>query len=268
VFRYDALKKYIYQLEKRQSVHRQRYRDNEATEHSALISDVDGHPSSSGDDTDAVFRPLIDKEIDKVSAFYIKQEHELVLAVAELEALVHDEEERGRGDAHWTEDHEHDDEDDDEDDGDEEDDQVAELQPSARANGKDRASRSPSHTRRQSSEESGLEDSLASLPPLATAQLRGSARRGSSSRSPIATRSQGPGGRTMTSRLRDSVMSSGFLSWHGDAPNASTWNAGSHYAQDTRLLFKRKITNLYVSVTSLKSYAEVNQSGFRKILKK
>jgi len=46
------------------------------------------------------------------------------------------------------------------------------------------------------------------------------------------------------------------------------WTSQTDYAYDTRLLFKRKITNLYITLSSLKSYVEVNQSGFRKILKK
>jgi phosphate transporter len=48
----------------------------------------------------------------------------------------------------------------------------------------------------------------------------------------------------------------------------SVWTSGSDYAYDTRLLFKRRITTLYISFTNLKSYVEVNYSGFRKILKK
>lgn len=53
------------------------------------------------------------------------------------------------------------------------------------------------------------------------------------------------------------------------SPAADTiWNSKSNYAYDTRLLFKRRITTLFVSVSSLRSYAEVNYSGFRKILKK
>lgn len=44
--------------------------------------------------------------------------------------------------------------------------------------------------------------------------------------------------------------------------------SNSDYAWDTRLLFKRRITNLYVSTSSLKSYVELNYSGFRKVLKK
>jgi phosphate transporter len=263
VHRYDALKKYIYQLEKRQSVHRQRYHDTEASESSALISHVDG--GAEAEDTDAVFRPLIERDLVKVEAFYTKQEERLVQDVAGLEALVRDEEDCGRGDAHWVEDD--DEEDDDADDDDEANDALGEL-PSPTAPGAN--SSQSRHARRQTSQEtadSDMEDSIASLPPLATAQLHGSRRgRGSSSRSPIANRSIGR--RSLATRLKDSMMSSGILdSWDGGHAT-DTWTSNTHYARDTRLLFKRKITNLYVSLTSLKSYVEVNQSGFRKILKK
>ena len=46
------------------------------------------------------------------------------------------------------------------------------------------------------------------------------------------------------------------------------WTAKTGYAWDMRLLFKRRITNLYVAVSALKSYVDTNYSGFRKILKK
>lgn len=48
----------------------------------------------------------------------------------------------------------------------------------------------------------------------------------------------------------------------------SIWTAKTNYAYDTRVLFKRKITNLFISFTSLRSYVELNYTGFRKILKK
>lgn len=59
--------------------------------------------------------------------------------------------------------------------------------------------------------------------------------------------------------MRDSITS---------LPAQSVWTARTNYAWDIRLMFKRRITNLYVSFCSLKSYVEVNYSGFRKILKK
>ncbi|KAF9021958.1 Sodium/sulfate symporter [Hymenopellis radicata] len=51
-------------------------------------------------------------------------------------------------------------------------------------------------------------------------------------------------------------------------PSDTIWTAKTNYAYDTRLLFKRRITTLYIAFTSLRSYVEINYSGFRKILKK
>ena len=48
----------------------------------------------------------------------------------------------------------------------------------------------------------------------------------------------------------------------------SVWTARSDYAYDLRLLFKRRIRILYIAFTNLRSYVEVNFSGFRKIIKK
>lgn len=50
--------------------------------------------------------------------------------------------------------------------------------------------------------------------------------------------------------------------------NHTVWTARSDYAYDMRLLFKRRIRNLYIAFTNLRSYVEVNYSGFRKIIKK
>ena len=48
----------------------------------------------------------------------------------------------------------------------------------------------------------------------------------------------------------------------------TVWTARSDYAYDIRLLFKRRIRNLHIAFTNLRSYVEVNYSGFRKIIKK
>ena len=110
-----------------------------------------------------------------------------------------------------------------------------------------------------------LEASIASLRSQAQAhepgesapqQLLPPAGRGSStSRSPIRA------ARAVATRLfrKDSVAS--------DYPE-TVWTARNSYAMDIQLLFKRRITNLYLSLTSLRSYVELNYTGFRKILKK
>lgn len=48
----------------------------------------------------------------------------------------------------------------------------------------------------------------------------------------------------------------------------TVWTSKSTTAYDIRMLFKRRISNLYTVGTNLKAYVELNHSGFRKILKK
>jgi phosphate transporter len=97
-------------------------------------------------------------------------------------------------------------------------------------------------------ENADLEASLISLQPF----------HGQSASDPTRPRGRA---RTLFGALRDSVSSSVIL------PD-TVWTSNSDYAWDIRLLFRRRITTLYVSVSSLKSYVELNYSGFRKILKK
>lgn len=73
--------------------------------------------------------------------------------------------------------------------------------------------------------------------------------------------------RSLANRLpfmrRDSLTSTSPT----DGP-MNVWTSKSNYAWDMRLLYKRKITTLFISISNLKSYVEMNYSGFRKILKK
>ena len=48
----------------------------------------------------------------------------------------------------------------------------------------------------------------------------------------------------------------------------SIWNSRSNHARDIRMVYKRRITTLYLHGTSLRSFVELNWTGFRKILKK
>jgi phosphate transporter len=77
---------------------------------------------------------------------------------------------------------------------------------------------------------------------------------GSSSKSPIAA------ARALANRLSFAKDSS--------SDTDDIWSAKTNYAWDMRLLFKRRITNLFISLSSLKAYVEINYSGFRKVLKK
>lgn len=122
---YDTLKKYIYQLEKQQHEARlaaqARHDDPEAAdEHTALFPSSD---SSQPPDTDAVFRPLLDTELRKISSFYQSQERELLQELKELEELVESVDRDGvSGGVGMYEDGEEGDDDDDDDDDDEDED--------------------------------------------------------------------------------------------------------------------------------------------------
>lgn len=67
---------------------------------------------------------------------------------------------------------------------------------------------------------------------------------------------------TKLTNLKDSITNSPSV------PEHTIWTSRSDYAYDIHLLYKRRITNLYISFTNLRSYVEVNYSGFRKIIKK
>lgn len=79
---------------------------------------------------------------------------------------------------------------------------------------------------------------------------------------------------TFTFPKRMDVLTNKFQSlresWHsgtfGEGNNI--WTARTDYAYDVRILFKRRITQLYITFTNLRNYIDLNYSGFRKIIKK
>ncbi|KAH7929221.1 Sodium/sulfate symporter [Leucogyrophana mollusca] len=264
---YDALKKYVYQLEKQQHGMDHSYRDLEANEQTTLVD----HASQSA--VNAVFLPLLDRELKKISLFYESQEKELMGEIAEVEVLIAQHEEAGldAGEHYLDEDGDDEDEDEDEDYG--EGVRRDQTRPSIKRRRRKSSSagygsRYPTNTipeeprnRRfsMSSSEGGYADMEASIVSLNShpAVPRSSVSRGAST-------SKSPMGRTRVianklKNMSDSITSTG---------EETVWTAKTSYAWDARLLFKRRITNLYVSLSSLKSYVEVNHSGFRKILKK
>lgn len=81
--RYDALKKYIYQLEKQQSGRDLSLsRDLESNERSALLNEADAT------ETDGMFIPLLDRELRKIVTFYEQQSKELLDDLEDLEKDV------------------------------------------------------------------------------------------------------------------------------------------------------------------------------------
>lgn len=105
--RYDALKKHIYQLEKQQQHHH--FVGLESTERSTLLGEHDAIG------TDAIFIPLLDKEIQKIVAFYEDKEKELLEDLEELEKDVLKMDDIGLGGGYHYEDYADDDDDEDDD---------------------------------------------------------------------------------------------------------------------------------------------------------
>ncbi|OBZ72026.1 putative transporter C3B8.04c [Grifola frondosa] len=270
---YEALKKHVYQLEKQQAGLRESFHDLEANERTSLIINADTVS------TDSFFIPLLDRELKKICLFYETEEQRLLDDVAALERLVQQQEEVGPDAGHQYEDMDDDDE--------EEDDEFDIHSPSASRDNTLSPSRQRRHSRSvsigtgiasgsnkkpdnrrsrgysvSSEDHNDLEVSVASLrssthgdllvPPQGSVRERGE----SLSKSPLIK------ARALASKLN--FMKDNATSLQPD----TVWNAQNNYAWDVQLLFKRRITNLYVSVSSLKSYIELNYAGFRKILKK
>ncbi|KAN0092523.1 SPX domain containing protein [Tylopilus felleus] len=251
---YDVLKRHIYQLEKEHHRLTRANIDLEANEHTALVD----QPDLSS--IDGVFIPLLNQELRKITLFYEEKERELFDALQELEDLVTEQDEAGT--AAWE--HYMDDYADDEDDDDEDDEQISgdhvhfedEALPKRRRRKSSSVSFRPRSGSGARNTSSGHRWSISSVE-----NGRDLEPRPSTSRPRANSASKSPMGRIADRlmNMRESIAS---------LPTESVWTARTNYAWDIRLLFKRRITDLYVSFSSLKSYVEVNYSGFRKILKK
>ncbi|KAI0791213.1 Sodium/sulfate symporter [Abortiporus biennis] len=276
---YDVLKKQVYKLEKQQAGLRDTYHDVEANERTSLMDST--HVS----DTDAQFIPLLDRELRKICIFYESQEKDLLDDVAELQRLVQQQEDLGPNGNHYDTYQDEDDDDEDEDGFDiqhspimSRDGTLPRTHHRNRSrstsmgagvpSGSNFARHAPPLSQRRysmsSNEDHGeLEASIASLrsathpesPQLAPPSSVG---RGESlSRSPIRA------AKNLANKIFSKDPSTSYV-----APPETIWTSRTNYAWDVQLLFKRRITNLYLTATSLKAYVELNYSGFRKILKK
>lgn len=236
---YDSLKRCIYQLEK------QLYARHDL-DASALL-----HVLSTTAEADAVFVPLLDRELAKISEFYATQERDMQTEFSDIESTVKRLEERGV-DRYYDEDEE-DEEDDDE-----------------------SISRSPIGRRRRAT--STTEEPSSPKQPRAHFQIPESPTLGRPrSRSYSHTiprnkrRSTSAGIASTFQSFKDTFTSGGPSSSTTallDSDPDSIWTSQSNYAYDTRLLLKRRLTKLYISLTNLRSYTELNYTGFRKIIKK
>ncbi|KAJ7278224.1 SPX domain-containing protein [Mycena rebaudengoi] len=201
-----------------------------------------------GAGADAVFVPLLDGELQKICAFYEAQVKELTDEIIELEESVRQQEEAGLAGNHYLDGPYDDDDDDDDDD--------------------ESVSRSPQRRRRSSTRAAlSASGTISRIPEESPRQAhRYSISSSSSDGHPEPQMPSSP--RTTLGRLAGRFSHHFMQSSITSSTHENVWTSRSDYAYDTRLLFKRRITTLYISVTSLKSYVEVNYSGFRKILKK
>ena len=105
--RYSALKKKIYEIP-------ERYEDDhpmDISEQSRLMS------NGAGTSANDIFKPMLDRELEKISSFYAIQEKEVLEELEELEELIRQKEEEGLNpQTNHFGDEDDDDDDDDEDD--------------------------------------------------------------------------------------------------------------------------------------------------------
>lgn len=266
---YDSLKKYIYQLEKQQAGRDQLLSvDPESNERISLLSQDDASR------TDALFIPLLDRELKRVIAFYEHQERELFEELKDLENDIELQDEVGlQGEETWGHYADEDDEEDDE--------SISRSPEGAR--------RPLSHQRKRSTSRRAAGTLLKkiyiilrafthvvilSVGPqtfpfprrLSVASMEEDANRldDNSAARPRSSSMAGTLGKLTTklTNLRDSIATSPSV------PDPTIWTSQSDYAYDIRLLYKRRITNIYITFTNLRSYIEINYAGFRKIIKK
>ncbi|KAI0288956.1 SPX domain-containing protein [Russula brevipes] len=284
---YDALKKYIYHLERQKHEALVQSHDiDSATERTSLVDRF-----GLLQDTDALFKPLLDAELQKISSFYALQEKQLLQELAELEELVKEQDDIGMlaGRFYQWDDDDEEDEDDWHSTERSQDPSVSKRRRRASTSVGRAMSQGASHSREvrarrvsvSSTEENlDLEAALASLrvppghsfpdpvpegeEPLPESSI------GRSGIGESLGRSRSPTGRVrgFASRLRSSIASLGSPLTPVSGNGESIWTSKQNFATDTQLLFKRRITNLYVQVSALRSYVELNFSGFRKVLKK
>ncbi|KZT40472.1 SPX-domain-containing protein [Sistotremastrum suecicum HHB10207 ss-3] len=266
---YSALKKQIYQFEKQHTDWTRSGDDLEANQ-----------PLMGPASTNEAFTALLDRELTKIKSFYETQEKELLDELEDLSELVIQKETESLASRSYSAPSVDEDDEDDEDE-----DEPMDLpfdndlntpvsprmkrQVSANSGKRTRIIEPPKqsfpHDRRSSVSSSDNADLEASLSSLRNA----STERRKRADSVVSTSSRGGKRRASLGHILSLVVpSSSTASNSVQGAPGTVWTSNSDYATDVRLLFKRRITQLYIHLTSLKSYVELNHSGFRKILKK
>ncbi|KAG9014908.1 low-affinity phosphate transporter [Tulasnella sp. 427] len=237
---YSALKKKIYDIAAQTDAAEDGHPD---VERAGLLAAL----RVSGND---IFIPLLDRELDKIVNFYTHQEKEVLDELMELKVLIEQTEEQGLVEEPYRDEDGTDE--DEEDDDDETTNRSVSRDLSKRRRKASSASDGGRLPDRRSSAGSYDYDVEASVPSLNRRRANSSSGWESSPRAAPKT--------PLEQVFR-------FMGVTSDEPE-TIWTARTDYALDTRMLFKRRITTLYISATSLRSYVELNQTGFRKVLKK
>jgi len=256
ILSYDGLKKQIYLVEKQQSGLDTNYHDLESQRRPLL--------ENSG--SDQVFRQHLDRELRKTTIFYESQAAELLEDIEDLEGQVAEqEEEEMRNYPEFDED----DEDEEDEDGEGEDESVPQPGEAPKPRKKGIVAHRRSLTHAINRDWSGRKRKNSTLRRLSVSSSEDGAELDASVSS---LRRGGASLRGKSPRVSARTL---VNTWNSLTQTASAaqlpetvWTSDTDYAWDVRLLFKRRITNLYVATASLKSYVELNYSGFRKILKK
>ncbi|KAH6620934.1 SPX domain-containing protein [Chaetomium sp. MPI-SDFR-AT-0129] len=203
--------------------------------------DAESRPLIQNDDPELVFSHALEVELEKITSFYVLKENELF---DEVDLVLKDAEEFGDEAG------------------------VEELRPPTRASERGALERSRSalarrsSTRSQVSTEDGLEDSD---------DEEGDEETGLTT----ARRVRSAGSATGRRNLRNSMMASTDLTASTEFGRSSRRLSISYddYAEQAALfssgiMLKKRMINLYVQLCELKSYIQLNRTGFSKVLKK
>ncbi|EJU04721.1 Sodium/sulfate symporter [Dacryopinax primogenitus] len=257
---YAGLKAQIYVLERAQSSVDSR---NTSSERSALIPTGSSHGHSND-----LFTQHLDNELSRICIFYDEQEAALFQEFGELGADVDGQSHNPRRMSLSEESEDGDEEDEDEHigSGDRPSDSPRQ-QSSGRRYIISTPEMSPTEELHANGIQPGRPRALSAVSNSLDLELGvGSSRDGQGRRDPsphVHARSRSTSTNPLGSLLR------GVTSNVSDPSDPlDIWTSNSDHALDTRLIFKRRITSLYISFTSLKSYVELNFTGFTKILKK
>ncbi|KKA29554.1 hypothetical protein TD95_001662, partial [Thielaviopsis punctulata] len=209
----------------------------EKASHQAAGGDAESRPLINNDDPETVFSRSLDLELEKISSFFVAKEGELA---DEMAQVLND--------------------------ADNYDQEAAEQLDAARTSGEfdRRRPRSGSMSSARSAEDDGGEESDERDSEDETTGL-------TKSRLSAPRRRHAGGSNPMQSSMHtatDMTASTEFTrSWRRMSNTMNDFNEQS-FLYSSGILLKKRIITLYVQLCELKSYVQLNKTGFRKVLKK